>query len=619
MNRPNFLILIIIFFGVIPNCINGAIRVIDVQDVVQGSTNGAVTIQARGDAGPFTAYIVNEQDIKLIESKDIYPPSGFFDGFIRFDGLAPGLHSIYVTDAYDCVTVLTAEIGIKPCELILTEVDINHNSFIDFCDPDNSINDGSIEISVESNGDYEITWDGPPFFTSPTEQTLRIENLFVGSYGVSISSSDGDCIIERSFDITYCQQNAITTYFPTIDCSLRTKDELDFEVVSLRHASGSNTCDGYIDISISELNNTYSFWWENSIGQIISNDLFVDGLCGGQTYFLVIDDGCSENLRKTFVIENCNEFAQNIEFTIIENETCDTSAQIVQFESIKDPNDVTNNDFFTVYIYQDEELIQKAQTTSIVNFNLDIGIYDFKILTSCGNVISHDNIEVGTSLCENLIDYRVVSDRWYINDFSDLNEVFFSKDCPCGDCGTINGIFDQPDIRLNMPEGNNWLNEGCSISITWPDDETTTIIKESGQIKRTGRTKFNVNIDEFIAEYPITVTLSNGCSESFIIPFTEYRYLNGWETVGLGSFFDAPRAYIGYYECSTCIVAEHQPSTPSIEQCRDDYNFRPFTYKPYSNSDPCAGGLFYYMYELPDGGLREAVQPISGGFLLPNG
>ena len=108
-----------------------------------------------------------------------------FTSNLQFDGLAPGIHMLWMTDANNCSKIYSFEIEAVqiPQMTIITQ-----NS----CD---DINNGTAEIIPLSSGNYQYSLDGITFSPNP-----QFTNLMMDQYTVYVQD-DNSCIHEYNFTI----------------------------------------------------------------------------------------------------------------------------------------------------------------------------------------------------------------------------------------------------------------------------------------------------------------------------------------------------------------------------------------------------------------------------------
>lgn len=236
------------------------------------------------------------------------------DGNEDLCNIAGGRYKVLVTDALcgtvelrvpaftcDCHSIsLIDKVNVRSCNGV--EPDLPGSTATESCD-------GSIDIEIESNSPYTISWTGPNGFTSSTED---ISNLCTGTYKVKVTFQG--CIRELTFDICCCNVGLGLPWDPVFPFPLCTEDGYTPPITINGEIDSPN---GAIAISI-DGGATPSFSWTGPNGytstlQNISNlELGI--------YCLRVFDGCSED-EECFEIVDCNEV--NIQIDDKVTKTCE--------------------------------------------------------------------------------------------------------------------------------------------------------------------------------------------------------------------------------------------------------------------------------------------------------
>lgn len=298
-NNVHIIKAVFLFFMLLnSNVVLGNIGIVEIQPT--SSTDpykGSVIINASGSAGPFTATLYLDDDTLVERTATQGPPiflqflnDGEFIGNYTFDHLIEGDYYISVIDRYGCETIL--EFEIYSCSLEIRVIDIQHVNLQSHCQESTEpIVGGQIHIDIEGEGDYSIIWTGPQGWEAPQGNNIRfLADLPEGRYMVHISTEDSRCDYIREINITHCKQERelldVCFEWPTFHLL----GALARSITMI--PSSSTECNGSLSAEFEDINNISHFYWEDSEGNFLSEEIHIDNLCPG-TYSFIVNNGCS--------------------------------------------------------------------------------------------------------------------------------------------------------------------------------------------------------------------------------------------------------------------------------------------------------------------------------------
>ncbi len=146
-----------------------------------GAMDGSIKFNVSGNQGPI--------------SYSWTGPNGFTSNKSNIEGLAAGNYEVLVLDENGCTLSENFLIN-APEPLSLVDEVSNYNGFGVHC---NGGNEGFIYLNISGgSGKTKIQWSGPDGFIS---EDSRLENIFPGTYHVSITDSNG-CEINKTYTLT---------------------------------------------------------------------------------------------------------------------------------------------------------------------------------------------------------------------------------------------------------------------------------------------------------------------------------------------------------------------------------------------------------------------------------
>ena len=227
--------------------------------------------------------------------------------------ISKGRYKVIVTDAL-CGTV-ELKMPVNPCNcLTITLIDKENASICNGTEPDlpgstsNESCDGKIDIDVESNSPYTISWSGPNWYSSNSED---ISNLCTGTYKVEVTVQG--CTREMTFDICCCNVGLGLPWEPDFPFPLCTDDGYTPPITINGEIDSPN---GAITISI-DGGTAPSFSWTGPNGYTSTLQNISNLELG--TYCLRAFDGCSED-EECFEIVDCSLVDIQIDGNV--TETC---------------------------------------------------------------------------------------------------------------------------------------------------------------------------------------------------------------------------------------------------------------------------------------------------------
>jgi len=189
------------------------------------------------------------------------------DGFVSSDedltGLNSGDYVLTVTDAEDCVTQITINVGQN--DQFTVDGDVTNASCFGVCD-------GAIDLTIDPAGDYTFSWSGPNGFASNSED---ISDLCAGDYAVLVSTED--CEETYSFTITQPQQLLINSTIVNPLCFGQNNGSIDIEVVngsgdySYSWAANSNCAPPFAGSSSQNLGNLFECDYTVTVTDNVTN------------------------------------------------------------------------------------------------------------------------------------------------------------------------------------------------------------------------------------------------------------------------------------------------------------------------------------------------------------
>ncbi|MCX7955287.1 MAG: hypothetical protein N3A01_08910 [Bacteroidales bacterium] len=201
------------------------------------------------------------------------------------NNLSPGIYTVTVTDASTCTATLSITIT-SPPPLTVTETHTNVTCY-------NGSN-GSITLSVSGGTPgYSYTWTGPSCPCAGPNLT----NIKAGTYNVTVTDANG-CTKTLSINITQP---------PAIIVNATKQD-----------ATCYNTCNGWINLTITGGTPGYTFNWTGPFGYTSTNE-DIYNLCAGW-YYVTITDAAGCTAQRSFNI--ASPPAINVNFTNVVNPTC---------------------------------------------------------------------------------------------------------------------------------------------------------------------------------------------------------------------------------------------------------------------------------------------------------
>ncbi|MEG9326955.1 T9SS type A sorting domain-containing protein [Salinimicrobium catena] len=233
-------------------------------------SDGAIDITVSGGEAPYT-----------YEWSKV--GGGFSASTEDVSGLSAGTYNVTITDANDCPFTLEGIVISEPSELQLTEDSVVAVTCFEF-------DDGSIGISVVGGTPpYLFAWLGPDGYTADTED---IEDLFAGTYGVTVTDNNG-CTAELSDILVGEPEELVATLDNFVDAS----------------CFGLN--DGSIDISVTGGTSPYTFSWTGPNGFEADTEDLVE-LLTGEYDVTVTDANQCEALLSDILIGEPDELVASV-------------------------------------------------------------------------------------------------------------------------------------------------------------------------------------------------------------------------------------------------------------------------------------------------------------------
>jgi hypothetical protein len=287
---------------------------ISAQDALTADYNcetGCIDLNIEGGMRPFEVEWLEHTQGQQYSTISGWPKTDLngADGKEDLCNIPNGEYKVLVTDAFCRVAEL--KVNANPCKCISVSLDAKENvSWCNGVEPDipgstaNETCDGSLDINIDSQSPYTVSWTGPNGFSSNSED---ISNLCTGLYRVSVRTQD--CERKMAFVICCC------------NVGLESPGEPGFTLFSCTQEGNTppisiegevNTSNG--GISITNLGGSNpSLIWTGPNG-FTSKDKDLTGLENG-TYCLRAFDGCSED-EVCFEMIDCEDIP--ITFTVIE-------------------------------------------------------------------------------------------------------------------------------------------------------------------------------------------------------------------------------------------------------------------------------------------------------------
>lgn len=235
-----------------------------------GYSDGAIDITVSGGEAPYT-YVWSRMG------------GGFSASTEDLINIPAGTYSVTITDANDCPYHLDGIVISEPSQLQLTEDGTVAVTCFEF-------DDGSIGISVlGGTPPYLFAWLGPDGYTADTED---IENLFAGTYGVTVTDNNG-CTAELS------------------DILVGEPEELVVTLDSFVDASCFGLNDGSINISVTGGTSPYTFSWTGPDGFVADTEDLIE-LLTGEYNVTVTDANLCEALLSDLLIGEPEELEATV-------------------------------------------------------------------------------------------------------------------------------------------------------------------------------------------------------------------------------------------------------------------------------------------------------------------
>jgi len=209
-----------------------------------GGNNGSVTVVASGGTAPYT-YTID---------------GGASQSSATFNGLAPGVHNVVVTDNRGCIRNLSITITATnaPIASILNQTNVSCFGGVN----------GTVIIGV-TGGSSPFTYS----IGGPSQASNTFTNLTAGSYTATVT------------DVNGCSG--------TVPFTITTPPQLTFTTV-LTPASCNGVCDGQVQVNASGGTTPYQYSSNNGITYTLANP--ITGLCAGTIPIVVKDaNGCLTN------------------------------------------------------------------------------------------------------------------------------------------------------------------------------------------------------------------------------------------------------------------------------------------------------------------------------------
>ncbi|MBX2816775.1 MAG: hypothetical protein KTR24_12280, partial [Saprospiraceae bacterium] len=217
-----------------------------------GDTDGSIDITVSGGNGPFT-YAWSQDGNQISNSEDL-------------ENIAAGVYRLVVTDT-DGTEIENRDITVNdPMNIVITDAQVT--------DATDGNENGSVNITVTGTG-LQYSW-------SNGDMTEDLNNVFGGTYTVTITNADGCEIME-----TYTVGGEGGDF------------DVDLDVADLNGVgvSCNGECDGSATVSISGGSAPYTITW--STGETSAS---VTGLCAGEVSVTVTDsDGNSASLTQNVI------------------------------------------------------------------------------------------------------------------------------------------------------------------------------------------------------------------------------------------------------------------------------------------------------------------------------
>ncbi len=284
---------------------------IDIDHVATDLSLGRVTVSVSGDALPLTIILIDQMGT---ERSDVISHER---GYVIFDDLSAGTYTLRVLDRLSCIsdqTIVIEERSFVCEDMVAAITEISH---VSVCGDQSCIDgeyahgcaaDGFIQIEIQSDFGYDLRWSGPHGFVS-SRSTLSL--LSPGTYMYTVTSSvDESCQITGEVILTYCDrvrdgsggknnENDCTTY--PVAWPLR----LDIDDFDIIWSQTTGSCDGSVDVNVSDVNGVLRYYWESAEGQLYDQD-DIGALCPGD-YVFHLSNGCDAPQSWPITIGSCSD------------------------------------------------------------------------------------------------------------------------------------------------------------------------------------------------------------------------------------------------------------------------------------------------------------------------
>lgn len=522
--------------------------------------------------------------------------------------LTSGEYHISITDRFGCVTNFLVELVDFECPLIsfnLTQID--HN-----LDANASIPTGKLRLNIilpSGNGlffsDFQLqllnTDTGNIIESRRLDRSTNVfKNLSKGNYKILLTFiADPECQIEsKNYRIINCMSETVVPCEdePFSFCIENIFDSLegDIEILELSNPSSDNSADGFLTYSIFPLNADVVVNWSytnlNGEAQMLEpNRNFLhfelQSLEPGELCYTV-DNGCS-NSRNCLDLRACDTGSNSIE--IIPNFSTSGNCEefidryMFQFElnGISSATSIYN---FSLQGPVNRNYDQTSQSDPYIIEGLSRGSYVLHISDACNNE-STLNFDIPYSenspICRSFNYNPGGIDN--TNNGSNFSNglITFQLDCACGSgCG----LFDEPDVRIDVNNYSNWSRYNyCNVQVLWWDGNITEFnLLPNGFYSTQGGLKKTISND--FDSFPITISINNGECVETITPFFSTNFLRYLNIDDSGPNL----IYKGTYECNTCVSSSQL--TYTTDDCSNFPTSSGFFLEPFDLSNACSSG-----------------------------